>query len=111
MLVTGAGITGRAVLAALAPLGVAATLCDDNAEALQSYADQGVTVVDPAAAVATIGDYALVVTSPGFPPSAPVLNVNPASGLVPGFLRKFFEYPTARPMDPELAPIPPMPIR
>ena len=34
------------------------------------------------------------------PPSAPTLNVNPASGLVPGFLRKFFEYPTARPMEP-----------
>ena len=46
------------------------------------------------------------------PPSAPTLNVNPASGLVPGFLRKFFEYPNARPMEPaEAAPIPPMPIR
>ncbi len=45
------------------------------------------------------------------PPSAPQLNVNPASGLVPGFLRKFFEYPTARPLEPEPHPIPPMPIR
>lgn len=46
------------------------------------------------------------------PPSAPVLNVNPASGLVPGFLRKFFEYPTARPTEPsEFAPVPPMSIR
>ncbi len=46
------------------------------------------------------------------PPSAPTLNVNPTSGLVPGFLRKFFEYPTARPMEPaELAPVPPMSIR
>jgi len=46
------------------------------------------------------------------PPSAPTLNVNPASGLMPGFLRKFFEYPTARPMEPaEIAPVPPMPIR
>ncbi len=46
------------------------------------------------------------------PPSAPTLNVNPASGLMPGFLRKFFEYPTARPLEPaEVAPIPPMPIR
>jgi hypothetical protein len=46
------------------------------------------------------------------PPSAPTLNVNPASGLVPGFLRKFFEYPTARPSDPaEFAPVPPMSIR
>lgn len=40
------------------------------------------------------------------PPSAPKLDVNPASGLVPGFLRKFFEYPTARPLEPaEFAPI------
>ena len=46
------------------------------------------------------------------PPSAPKLDVNPASGLMPGFLRKFFEYPTARPLEPaELAPLsstPPM---
>jgi hypothetical protein len=42
------------------------------------------------------------------PPSAPKLDVNPASGLVPGFLRKFFEYPTARPQEPpELAPFTP----
>jgi hypothetical protein len=42
------------------------------------------------------------------PPSAPTLNVNPASGLVPGFLRKFFEFPTARPLEPaELAPVTP----
>ncbi len=48
VLVTGAGVTGRAVLAALAPLGVAATLCDDRAEALQELAEQGVAVIDPA---------------------------------------------------------------
>ncbi len=81
VLVTGAGITGRAVLAVLAPLGVAATLCDDNVEALRSYADEGVAVVDPAGAVAAIGDYALVVTSPGFPPSAPVLAAAAAAGV------------------------------
>ena len=39
------------------------------------------------------------------PPSAPTLNVNPLSGLVPGFLRKLLEFPTARPLEPaELAP-------
>ncbi|MBN3456945.1 UDP-N-acetylmuramoyl-L-alanine--D-glutamate ligase [Mycobacterium sp. DSM 3803] len=81
VLVTGAGITGRAVLAALAPLQVAPTLCDDNADALRSYADAGVTVVDPATAIATIGAYALVVTSPGFPPSAPVLAAAAAAGV------------------------------
>jgi hypothetical protein len=42
------------------------------------------------------------------PPGAPILNVNPASGLMPGFLRKFFEYPNARPMEPaQLVPVTP----
>lgn len=40
------------------------------------------------------------------PPSAPKLDVNPASGLVPGFLRKFFEFPNQRPIEPaDLAPV------
>lgn len=73
VLVTGAGVTGRAVLAALEPLQVAATLCDDNAEALRALAEQGTAVIDPASAIGGISDYALVVTSPGFPPTAPVL--------------------------------------
>ncbi|HET9876767.1 MAG TPA: UDP-N-acetylmuramoyl-L-alanine--D-glutamate ligase, partial [Mycobacterium sp.] len=62
--VAGAGVTGRAVLAALQPLGAALTLCDD---------DPGLAAVSPAEAAAHIGEYALVVTSPGFPPAAPVL--------------------------------------
>ena len=73
VLVTGAGITGRAVLAALTPLGVRATLTDDSPSALTSYAQQGVAVIDPANAVERISDFGLVVTSPGFPPTAPVL--------------------------------------
>jgi len=70
VLVTGAGVTGRAVLTALAPLGVDLSLCDDNAAALASFA--GVTTLTPAAAAARIADYALVVTSPGFAPDTPV---------------------------------------
>lgn len=81
VLVTGAGVTGRAVLAALAPLGVAATLCDDNAETLRSYAAEGAAVIEPAGAIAAIADYALVVTSPGFPPSAPVLAAAASAGV------------------------------
>ncbi|MDZ4270443.1 MAG: UDP-N-acetylmuramoyl-L-alanine--D-glutamate ligase, partial [Mycobacterium sp.] len=73
VLVTGAGITGRAILAALVPLGVRATLTDDSPTALTSLAQQGAAVIDPASAVERIADYALVVTSPGFPPTAPVL--------------------------------------
>ena len=71
VLVTGAGITGRAVLAALTPLGVRATLTDDSPSALTSYAQQGVAVIDPGNAVERISDFGLVVTSPGFPPTAP----------------------------------------
>lgn len=81
VLIAGAGVTGRAVLAALAPLGVRVTLCDDNVTALQPYADQGVAVVDPAAAISGIADYTLVVTSPGFPPTAPVLAAAAAAGV------------------------------
>ncbi|OHU94640.1 UDP-N-acetylmuramoyl-L-alanine--D-glutamate ligase [Mycobacterium talmoniae] len=81
VLVTGAGITGRAVLAALAPFHVAATLCDDDPATLAPYVDAGVTTVDPAAAAARITDYALVVTSPGFPPTAPVLAAAAAAGV------------------------------
>ncbi|MCV7285769.1 UDP-N-acetylmuramoyl-L-alanine--D-glutamate ligase [Mycolicibacterium wolinskyi] len=81
VLVTGAGITGRAVLAALAPLGVAATLTDDSPTALTALAQQGVAVMDPAAAVERISDFVLVVTSPGFAPSAPVPAAAAAAGV------------------------------
>ena len=73
VLVTGAGVTGRAVVAALQPLGVHPVVCDDNARSLRLFVEQGVEVTDMGAAVAGIADYALVVTSPGFPPTAPVL--------------------------------------
>ncbi|MBU8832666.1 UDP-N-acetylmuramoyl-L-alanine--D-glutamate ligase [Mycolicibacterium goodii] len=81
VLVTGAGVTGRAVLAALRPLGVAATLCDDNADTLAALAADGVAVVAPDAAIASIGSYAVVVTSPGFAPSAPVLAAAAEAGV------------------------------
>ncbi len=81
VLVTGAGITGRAILAALTPLGVRATLTDDSPTALTSYAQKGVAVIDPAHAVERISDFALVVTSPGFPPTAPVLAAAAAAGV------------------------------
>lgn len=72
MLVVGAGVTGRAVLAALQPLGVRAELTDDNPTALRSYAADGVAVIDAEAAARRIADYALVVVSPGLPPNAPI---------------------------------------
>ncbi|RZT16146.1 UDP-N-acetylmuramoylalanine--D-glutamate ligase [Mycobacterium sp. BK558] len=81
VLVVGAGITGRAVLAALTPLGVRATLTDDSASALTAFAQQGVAVVDPASAVATIADVDLVVVSPGIPPTAPIPVAAAAAGV------------------------------
>ena len=72
VLVAGGGVTGRAVLAALGALGATATLCDDSAATRQQFADAGTPAVDSATAAARVADFALVVVSPGFPPSAPV---------------------------------------
>jgi UDP-N-acetylmuramoylalanine--D-glutamate ligase len=81
VLVAGARVTGRAILAALTPLGVRATLTDDSPSALQSFAQKGVAVIDPANAVERIADFDLVVTSPGFPPTAQVLAAATAAGV------------------------------
>ncbi|GFG69819.1 UDP-N-acetylmuramoyl-L-alanine--D-glutamate ligase [Mycolicibacter senuensis] len=79
VLVAGAGVTGRAVLSALAPLGLDLTLCDDDAAALRGH--HGVTTLSPAAAAAQITDYTVVVTSPGFPPTTPLLVAAAAAGV------------------------------
>jgi UDP-N-acetylmuramoylalanine--D-glutamate ligase len=81
VLVAGGGVTGRAVLAALAPLGVTATLCDDDPATRRQFADAGTATVDSSTAAQHIGDYALVVTSPGFPPTAPVPAAAAAAGI------------------------------
>jgi UDP-N-acetylmuramoylalanine--D-glutamate ligase len=81
VLIAGARVTGRALLAALTPLGARITLTDDSPSALQTYAQNGVAVIDPANAAVTITDYDLVVTSPGFPPAAPVLAAAAAAGI------------------------------
>ncbi|MGK2881000.1 MAG: UDP-N-acetylmuramoyl-L-alanine--D-glutamate ligase [Mycobacterium sp.] len=70
VLVIGVGVSGRAVLAACEPLGVLADLTDDNVAALQKLAVDGIRVIDPASAASRIDNYALVVTSPGVPPTA-----------------------------------------
>ena len=81
VLVAGGGVTGRSVLAALRPLGVVATLCDDDPVARQQFADSGVATVSSLTAAQQIADYALVVTSPGFPPTAPVPTAAAAAGV------------------------------
>ena len=81
VLVTGARVTGRAILAALTPLGARATLTDDSPSALTAYAQNGVAVIDAANAAEKITDFDLVVTSPGLPPTAPVLAAASAAGV------------------------------
>lgn len=80
VLVTGAGITGRSVSAALAPMGVRLTICDDDPKALQRLTEAA-RVVETPVAIERVSDYDLVVTSPGFPPTAPVLAVAADAGV------------------------------
>ena len=60
-----------------------ATLCDDDPDMLRPYAEGGVATVDPQAAVRQLAEnrYALVVTSPGFHPTAPVPAAAAAAGV------------------------------
>jgi UDP-N-acetylmuramoylalanine--D-glutamate ligase len=81
VLVAGGGSTGRSVLAALAPLGATPTLCDDDPATRRCHADAGTMTVSPAAAAEHIADYRLVITSPGFSPTAPVLVAAAAAGV------------------------------
>jgi UDP-N-acetylmuramoylalanine--D-glutamate ligase len=81
VLVAGARVTGRAILAALMPLGARATLTDDSPAALTEFAQHGVAVLDAANAADRITDYDLVVTSPGLPPTAPVLTAAAGAGV------------------------------
>ncbi|MGH3541184.1 MAG: Mur ligase family protein, partial [Mycobacterium sp.] len=81
VLIAGGGVTGQSVLAALTALDVTATLCDDDPTTRQRYADAGVAAVSPATAAQHITDYALVVTSPGFAPTAPLPAATAAAGV------------------------------
>ncbi|ORV03563.1 UDP-N-acetylmuramoyl-L-alanine--D-glutamate ligase [Mycobacterium bohemicum] len=81
ILVAGGGVTGRAVLTALARFGAAPTLCDDDPATLRRFADSGVATAAPADAIPRIADYALVVTSPGFSPATPVLVAAARAGV------------------------------
>jgi UDP-N-acetylmuramoylalanine--D-glutamate ligase len=81
VLLAGARVTGRAILAALTPLGARATLTDDSPSALTAFAQRGVEVIDAANAAERISDYDLVVTSPGLPPTAPVLAAAAVAGV------------------------------
>ncbi|RWA19130.1 hypothetical protein MBRU_17240 [Mycolicibacterium brumae DSM 44177] len=81
VLVAGAGMTGRAVLTALEPLGVRAEVTDDSADTLAALAVAGVATRGVAEATAGIADYQLVVTSPGLSPATPLLAAAAAAGV------------------------------
>lgn len=81
VLVTGARVTGRAIVNALIPLGVRIRVCDDNAGELRTLAGGGVETMSPDEAIARIVEHDLAVTSPGFPPSAPVLSAAAGAGI------------------------------
>jgi UDP-N-acetylmuramoylalanine--D-glutamate ligase len=81
VLIAGGRVTGRAVLAALTGFGATPTVCDDDPAMLRPYADDGAATVDPSIAEQRISDYALVVTSPGFQPTTPVLAAAAAAGV------------------------------
>ncbi len=81
VLVAGGGVTGKAVLAALRRVGATPTLCDDEPATLRRFTDAGVATASPSEAMARIGDYALVVTSPGFSPATPLLVAASTAGV------------------------------
>jgi len=77
VLVAGARVTGRAVIAALAPLGAQVTVCDDDPTALRGYP----AALTPAEAAPRIADFDLVIASPGFSPTTALLAAAAAAGV------------------------------
>jgi UDP-N-acetylmuramoylalanine--D-glutamate ligase len=77
VLVAGARVTGKAIVAAIAALGARVTVCDDDAAALANYPSS----MTPAEAAARISSFDLVITSPGFAPTTPVLAAAQRAGV------------------------------
>src|ERR1700736_3359098 len=77
VLVAGARVTGRAVIAAVAPLGAQVTVCDDDPAALHGYP----AARTPAEAAPRIAEFALVIASPGFAPPTALLAAAAAAGV------------------------------
>ncbi|MBV8932950.1 MAG: UDP-N-acetylmuramoyl-L-alanine--D-glutamate ligase [Kutzneria sp.] len=79
VLVAGAGVTGRAVTETLLAEGAEVTVTDGRAERLAPLADTGARLL-PGLAEPPSGT-ALVVTSPGWRPDAPLLATSAAAGI------------------------------
>ena len=79
VLVAGARVTGRAVVRALSSRDVEVTVCDDDAAAARALAgDAGLA---PAEAIARAGSFDLVIASPGFAPTTPVMAAAASAGI------------------------------
>jgi len=77
VLVAGAGVSGRATIGPLTDLGAHVTVADRNRDALAACTELGADTIDLDVLVdepARLKDFALVVTSPGFPPDSPLLS-------------------------------------
>ncbi|WP_084468008.1 UDP-N-acetylmuramoyl-L-alanine--D-glutamate ligase [Actinokineospora inagensis] len=79
VLVAGAGVTGRSVAAALVDMGAEVTVTDGNAERLAELSDTGATLV-PGLTEPPEGT-SLVVTSPGWRPTSPLLSAAVSAGI------------------------------
>lgn len=79
VLVAGARVTGRAIVAALADWDVRLSVCDDDMAAARALTDA--RPLTPAQAIAEAAEFDLVVTSPGFRPTAPVLAAAASAGV------------------------------
>ena len=80
ILVAGAGVSGRGCASVLLRLGADVVVADGNADSrARLEADLSVTTID--AATANPADYSLVVTSPGWAPSSPLLLAAAAAGV------------------------------
>jgi UDP-N-acetylmuramoylalanine--D-glutamate ligase len=79
VLVAGARVTGRAVVGALSSQDVEVTVCDDDQAAARGLG--GATGISMAEAISGAGSFDLVITSPGFAPTAPVLVAAAGAGV------------------------------
>ena len=84
VLVAGAGVSGRATIEPLRDLGALVTVTDANVDALAECARLGAATVpidDLLAERDRVAEFALVVTSPGFRPDAPLLSLAAGDGV------------------------------
>ena len=82
VLVTGAGVSGLGAAKLLTQLGVAHAVADDNATGRANlHETTGSPTLTTAEAAARLGEFASVVTSPGWRPDTPLLVAAAAAGL------------------------------